>query len=72
MQNTIFALATGNEVSAISVIRVSGQECERVLKKLTFKKLPKERVLTLLMTQKPQHLSQPSLLYITMIILFGF
>ena len=47
MQNTIFALATGNEISAISVIRVSGQECERVLKKLTFKKLPKERVLTL-------------------------
>ena len=47
MQNTIFALATGNEVSAISVIRVSGQECERVLKKLTLKKLPKERVLTL-------------------------
>ncbi len=47
MQNTIFALATGNEISALSVIRVSGQECERVLKKLTLKKLPKERVLTL-------------------------
>ena len=47
MQNTIFALATGNEISAISVIRVSGQECERVLKKLTLKKLPKERILTL-------------------------
>ena len=47
MQNTIFALATGNEISALSVIRVSGTECERVLKKLTGKKLPKERVLTL-------------------------
>ena len=47
MQNTIFALATGNEISALSVIRVSGQECERVLKKLTLKNLPKERVLTL-------------------------
>mgnify|MGYP001319713099 FL=1 len=47
MQNTIFALATGSEVSALSVIRVSGQECEKVLKKLTLKKLPKERVLTL-------------------------
>lgn len=47
MQNTIFALATGNQISAISVIRISGQECKRVLKKLTLKKLPKERFLTL-------------------------
>ena len=47
MQNTIFALATGNDIAALSVIRVSGKECERILKELTFKKLPQDRVLTL-------------------------
>tara|TARA_B100000886_G_scaffold335402_1_gene292416 strand:+ start:1649 stop:2962 length:1314 start_codon:yes stop_codon:yes gene_type:complete len=47
MQKTIFALATGNEISALSVIRVSGKESERVLKKLTCKSIPKERLLTL-------------------------
>ncbi|OUU62782.1 MAG: tRNA uridine-5-carboxymethylaminomethyl(34) synthesis GTPase MnmE [Alphaproteobacteria bacterium TMED62] len=47
MQNTIFALASGNDISALSVIRISGKECKKVLKELTLKKLPKERVLTL-------------------------
>ena len=37
MQKTIFALATGNELSALSVIRVSGKESEKLLKKLTLK-----------------------------------
>ena len=47
MQNTIFALATGNQTAALSVIRVSGKECERILKKLTLKNTPTERLLTL-------------------------
>ena len=47
MQKTIFALATGNQISALSVIRVSGKDTERVLKKLTLKNTPKERILTL-------------------------
>ena len=47
MQKTIFALATGNQVAALSVIRVSGADSERVLKKLTLKNTPKERRLTL-------------------------
>lgn len=47
MQKTIFALATGNEISALSVIRVTGKESEGILKKLTLKKPPKERILTL-------------------------
>ena len=47
MQKTIFALATGNQISALSVIRVSGKDTERVLKRLTLKKTPKERLLTL-------------------------
>ncbi len=47
MQKTIFALATGNQISALSVIRVSGKDTETVLKKLTLKNTPKERLLTL-------------------------
>ncbi len=47
MQNTIFALATGNDLSALSIIRLSGKECRKVLENLTLKKLPKERALTL-------------------------
>ena len=47
MQKTIFALATGNQITALSVIRVSGKDSERVLKKLTLKNMPKERLLTL-------------------------
>ena len=47
MLKTIFALATGNEISALSVIRVSGKESAGILKKLTLKNLPKERILTL-------------------------
>ncbi len=47
MQKTIFALATGNQMAALSVIRVSGEDSERILKKLTLKNMPKERLLTL-------------------------
>ena len=47
MQKTIFALATGNQIAALSVIRVSGEESERILKKLTLKNTPTERLLTL-------------------------
>ena len=47
MQKTIFALATGNQISALSVIRVSGKDSERILKKLTLKNTPTERILTL-------------------------
>ena len=47
MQKTIFALATGNQIAALSVIRVSGEHSERILKKLTLKNTPAERLLTL-------------------------
>ena len=47
MQKTIFALATGNQIAALSVIRVSGEDSERILKKLTLKNTPTERLLTL-------------------------
>jgi len=47
MQKTIFALATGNQIAALSVIRVSGEDSERVLKMLTLKNTPTERLLTL-------------------------
>ena len=47
MRNTIFALATGNQMAALSVIRVSGEDSEKILKKLTLKNTPKERLLTL-------------------------
>ena len=47
MQNTIFALATGNQTAALSIIRVSGEDSERILKKLTLKNTPAERILTL-------------------------
>ena len=47
MQKTIFALATGNQIAALSVIRVSGKDSKRILKKLTLKNTPTERLLTL-------------------------
>ncbi len=47
MQKTIFALATGNQIAALSVIRVSGTDSQRILKKLTCKNTPIERQLTL-------------------------
>ena len=47
MQKTIFALATGNQIAALSVIRLSGEDSERILKKLTLKNTPAERILTL-------------------------
>ena len=47
MKKTIFALATGNNLSAISIIRISGNDCKNIVKKLTSRPLPQERVLTL-------------------------
>ena len=47
MKKTIFALATGNNLSAISIIRISGNDCKNIVKKLTLRPLPQERVLTL-------------------------
>ena len=47
MQKTIFALATGHQVSALSIIRVSGKESKKILERLTNKQPPEERVLTL-------------------------
>ena len=38
MQKTIFALATGNQIAALSVIRVSGEDSESISKKLTLKR----------------------------------
>ncbi len=47
MDKTIFALATGSQKSAISIIRISGPDCKNILKELTKKNIPKERVITL-------------------------
>ena len=47
MYKTIFALATGSQVSAISMIRISGPDCKTILKKLTKKPMPKKRTIAL-------------------------
>ena len=44
---TIYALSSGSGISGIAVIRVSGKETAKVIKKLTLKKLPTPRVATL-------------------------
>ena len=44
---TIFALSSGNGISGIAVIRISGNEASSVIKLLTNKKLPVPRVATL-------------------------
>ena len=44
---TIFALSSGNGISGIAVIRISGNEASSVIKLLTNKKLPVARVATL-------------------------
>ncbi len=44
---TIFALSTGPGISGVAVIRISGPETAKVLKKLTKLSLPKPRVATL-------------------------
>ncbi len=59
MQKTIFALATGNDISALSVIRISGKESQRILEKLTFKSVPSERVLTLRSFYFPDNKKKP-------------
>ena len=44
---TIFALSSGPGISGIAVIRVSGKDASKVVKKLTGSKLPVPRVATL-------------------------
>ena len=44
---TIFALSTGPGVSGIAIIRISGKETKKVIKKLTKEKIPTPRVATL-------------------------
>ena len=44
---TIFALSSGPGISGVAVIRISGKETSQVLKLLTGKDLPRERVATL-------------------------
>ena len=44
---TIYALSSGPGVSGIAVIRVSGKNTAKVIKKLTNKKLPPPKVATL-------------------------
>ena len=39
MNKTIFALASGNEIAALSVIRISGTECKKILKTLCYLRL---------------------------------
>ena len=47
MSKTIFALASGSQIAAISVIRISGKESKTILKALTFKKEPRKKLLVL-------------------------
>ncbi|WP_440693479.1 tRNA uridine-5-carboxymethylaminomethyl(34) synthesis GTPase MnmE [Candidatus Pelagibacter sp. HIMB1695] len=44
---TIYALSSGPGISGIAVVRVSGKETSKVIKKLTDKELPKPRIATL-------------------------
>ena len=44
---TIYALSSGPGVSGVAVIRISGPETAKVIKKLTNKEIPKPRVATL-------------------------
>ena len=44
---TIYALSTGPGVSGIAVIRVSGKNTKKVIKKIAGSKLPPSRVATL-------------------------
>ena len=44
---TIYALSTGPGISGIAVIRISGEETQKVIKLLTGKDIPKPRVATL-------------------------
>ena len=44
---TIYALSSGPGVSGVAVIRISGPETSKALKKLTNKEIPKPRVATL-------------------------
>jgi len=44
---TIYALSSGPGISGVAVVRVSGEDTEKVVKSLTSKELPKPRVATL-------------------------
>ena len=55
MNKTIFALATGNEIAALSVIRISGKECKKIIKSLTLKCEPQDKALVLRKFYNPQN-----------------
>ena len=44
---TIYALSTGPGTSGVAIIRISGFECSKIIKKITNKKIPKPRMATL-------------------------
>ena len=44
---TIYALSSGPGVSGVAVIRISGSETSKVIKKLTNKEIPQPRMATL-------------------------
>ena len=44
---TIYALSSGPGISGIAVIRISGQNCSKVIKSMTVGSFPKPRVATL-------------------------
>ena len=44
---TIYALSSGPGISGVAVIRISGQNCSKVIKAMTVGTFPKPRVATL-------------------------
>ena len=44
---TIYALSSGPGISGVAVIRISGQNCSKVIKSMTAGSFPKPRVATL-------------------------
>ena len=52
---TIYALSSGSGISGVAVIRVSGPDTKKVLKNMTFAKLPKPKVATLSKFKNPNN-----------------
>ena len=52
---TIFALSSGPGISGVAVIRISGPDTKKVLKNMTFAKLPKPKVATLSKFKNPNN-----------------
>ena len=52
---TIFALSSGPGISGVAVIRISGSDTKKVLKNMTFAKLPKPKVATLSKFKNPNN-----------------